>query len=54
MPMYFKKLERHPAAEQLGWAGINLPSYPALSVSDIEFICFEVKKYFELKNVSNI
>lgn len=46
MPMYFKKLEKHPVAEQLGWAGMNLPSYPALTSTDIQFICSKVKEFY--------
>jgi len=38
MPMYSKKFERHINAEFLGWRGINLPSYPGLKESDIDFI----------------
>ena len=38
MPMYSQRYERHAVAENLGWRGINLPSYPALSESDVEYI----------------
>ena len=38
MPMYSKKFERHINAEFLGWRGINLPSYPGLKETDIDFI----------------
>ena len=38
MPMYSSKYERHLVAEDLGWRGINLPSYPDLSKDDINFI----------------
>lgn len=47
MPMYLKKLEKHPVAEQLGWAGVNLPSYPGLNESDVVEICNCIKTYFK-------
>jgi perosamine synthetase len=44
MPMYSAKYQRHPNAENLGWRGINLPSYPSLTEEDILFICNTIKK----------
>lgn len=44
MPMYSDKYQRHPIAENIGWRGINLPSYPGLSTIDIEFICNKIKE----------
>jgi len=38
MPMYSKRYERHAIAENIGWRGINLPSYPGLNKEDVEFI----------------
>jgi perosamine synthetase len=38
MPMYSQRYERHRIAESLGLRGINLPSYPALTDSQIEEI----------------
>lgn len=38
MPMYCKKYQRHPVAEDLGWRGINLPSFPDLSRGDVNHI----------------
>lgn len=35
MPMYAKKFQRHPVAENIGWRGINLPSWPDLSNEQI-------------------
>lgn len=35
MPMYSSKYERHKVAENLGWRGINLPSYPSLEKENI-------------------
>jgi perosamine synthetase len=42
--MYSAKYQRHPNAENLGWRGINLPSYPSLTEEDILFICNTIKK----------
>jgi perosamine synthetase len=39
MPMYSAKFQRYPVAENLGWRGINLPSYPALTEDQVKHIC---------------
>ncbi len=39
MPMYFKKNQEYPVAEELGSRGINLPSYPSLTKEQVELIC---------------
>jgi len=39
MPMYSQKYQKHLVAEDLGWRGINLPSYPGLTEDEIYFIC---------------
>jgi len=38
MPMYSAKFQRHPVAEDLGWRGINLPSFPDLSRDNVNYI----------------
>ena len=45
MPMY-KTEEKFEVAENLGSRGINLPSYPDLSESDIEFISQKVREFY--------
>lgn len=45
MPMYAQKFQRHPIAENLGWRGINLPSYPELKQNHLEFIFAKIKEY---------
>jgi perosamine synthetase len=45
MPMY-KTEEKFEVAEELGNRGINLPSYPDLSESDIEFITQKVREFY--------
>jgi perosamine synthetase len=39
MPMYSSKYEKFSVAEDLGWRGINLPSYPTLKNEEIKEIC---------------
>jgi perosamine synthetase len=46
MPMYFKKGLALPVAEELGNRGINLPSYPDLNETDVDFICNKIKEFF--------
>lgn len=45
MPMYSMKYEQHKIAEELAWRGINLPSYPALSKRDVEYIVKTLLEY---------
>ncbi|MEI6442983.1 MAG: DegT/DnrJ/EryC1/StrS family aminotransferase [Nostocales cyanobacterium ELA583] len=35
MPMYSHKFQKHKVAEDIGWRGMNLPSYPDLETQDI-------------------
>ena len=46
MPMYSKNYQKHEVAENIGWRGINLPSYPGLTKEDITYICDSIKGYF--------
>ena len=47
MPMYFKEGLTLPVAEELGNRGINLPSYPDLKESDVDYICNSIKEYYK-------
>ncbi len=47
MPMYSAQYQRHPIAENIGWRGLNLPSYPGLKQEEIEFICNEINSFFK-------
>ena len=38
MPMYSKQFQRHGVAEDLGWRGINLPSYPSLTNDQVRYV----------------
>ncbi len=46
MPMYCTKFEKHTIAENLGWSGINLPSYPGLKNEDVKIICNTIRQFF--------
>jgi len=46
MPIYDEKYERHKVAENLGWRGMNLPSYPGLSQKDVSYIVEAILNYF--------
>lgn len=39
MPMYSQKYQLHKVAEDIGWRGINLPSYPDLTEDQVQYIC---------------
>lgn len=47
MPMYAQKYQKHPVAEELGWRGINIPSFPLLTDCQVNYIINGIKSYFE-------
>lgn len=47
MPMYSHKYQRHPVAENLGWRGINLPSWPGLELEQVVWVCGEIRRYLK-------
>ena len=47
MPMYFKKFQRYPVAEDIGARGINLPSYPDLTINNIIEISNIIREFYE-------
>ncbi|MBF0156826.1 MAG: DegT/DnrJ/EryC1/StrS family aminotransferase [Magnetococcales bacterium] len=47
MPMYCNKFQRHPVAEDLGWRGINLPSWPDLTRAQVHEICEAIRAFFQ-------
>jgi perosamine synthetase len=49
MPMYATKFQRHPVAEDIGWRGINLPSWPGLRTDEVRFICDTIRAYLETR-----
>ncbi|MGA9292034.1 MAG: DegT/DnrJ/EryC1/StrS family aminotransferase, partial [Ignavibacteriaceae bacterium] len=46
MTMYYNKNVRLPVAEDIAGRGINLPSYPDLTKSDIEYISSKIRDFF--------
>ena len=46
MPMYAKRYQRLPVAEDLGWRGINLPSWPDLTHEQVKKICSTIAEFF--------
>jgi perosamine synthetase len=47
MPMYSEKYQKHPVAEDLGWRGINLPSYPGLDEAQVKLIASIVTNHLK-------
>jgi perosamine synthetase len=47
MPMYSQKFQRHPVAEDLGWRGINIPSYPSLTDEQVTEIAGIINTFFQ-------
>lgn len=47
MPMFSNKCEKHPVAEDLAIRGINLPSYPSLTDSEIEYVCGKISEFLK-------
>ena len=47
MTMFSQKFQKLPAAEYLGWHGINLPSYPDLTKEQIQFIADSISRFFK-------
>ncbi|MGE5382604.1 MAG: DegT/DnrJ/EryC1/StrS family aminotransferase [Omnitrophica WOR_2 bacterium] len=46
MPMYNDNYQQCKVAEDLGWRGINLPSYPDLSRNDVFEICAVIRDFY--------
>jgi perosamine synthetase len=46
MPMYAADYQKYPVAEDLAWRGINLPSWPALTASQLQTIASTIASYF--------
>ncbi len=47
MPMYSMKYQMLKNSEDIGWRGMNLPSYPDLKEEDVKTICAAVRSYFK-------
>ena len=45
MPAYAGSYQQHPVAEDLGWRGINLPSWPGLTDAQVDYISQEILNF---------
>lgn len=48
MPMYATKFQRHPIAENLGWRGLNLPSWPDIEKKQVKFVCDKIISFIKI------
>jgi perosamine synthetase len=46
MPMYAKRFESHPVAEDIGRRGISVPSWPGLGEDDLDYICDVIRAFY--------
>jgi perosamine synthetase len=46
MPMYAARYQRHPHAEDIAWRGINLPSWPGLTLKQVKEIVSAIHDFF--------
>jgi perosamine synthetase len=46
MPIYSDQFSRFPVAENIGWRGLNLPSWPDLPTEDLELIVACIHEFF--------
>ena len=49
MPMFSEKFQKHGVAEDLGWRGINLPSYPSMDINNQKYIIEKIYEYYSLR-----
>ncbi len=48
MPMYSAKYQKHKNAEDIGWRGINLPSFQDLQYDQVKYICSQIQEYYSI------
>jgi perosamine synthetase len=46
MPMYATRFQRHPVAENIGWRGVTLPSWPGLTDQNLDRICDIIGQFY--------
>jgi perosamine synthetase len=46
MPMYAQRYQKLPVGEDLGWRGINLPSWPGLTLGQVNEIASAIGEYY--------
>lgn len=47
LPYYAPKFGKYKVAENLGWRGINLPSWPGLDKNQVNFICQSIFDFYK-------
>ena len=47
MPMYSQKYQKHRNAEDIGWRGMNLPSWQGLQEEQVKYICDVIHKFYQ-------
>lgn len=50
MPMYARRYQKLPVAEDIAWRGINLPSYPDLTRDQVHEIAESIRSFFAEQN----
>ena len=54
MPMYSAKFQRHVVAEELGWRGINLPSWPGLTHDQVMQVCESIRTCLHAEKMAGL
>ena len=49
MPMYSRRFQRNPVAEDIAWRGVNLPSFPSLREEEVAEICDVIREHFAVQ-----
>lgn len=47
MPMYSQKYQKHRNAEDIGWRGMNLPSWQGLQEEQVNYICDVIHEFYQ-------
>lgn len=53
MPMYSQYFQKHSVAENIGWRGLNLPSYPGLIKDELNYIINCIRNFYVSRQVYN-
>jgi perosamine synthetase len=51
MPMYSSRFQKFNVAEDIGWRGLNLPSWPGLSNEQLLHICGSIHSFFKKNRI---
>lgn len=53
MPMYSQRYQRHKNAEDIGWRGMNLPSWQGLQEEQVKYICDVIHAFYRSGTAAN-